>query len=877
MVNRLTFLLVAIGILFVGVPGQASQIDQEFQWNNVTYLKMSDGWYAKGINDIFKVMDHSISARLADTDNRDTVMAILADKELTFVRENRLNIMDIHLPTDSDIMKTVKELDATGLFKYVEPNVYGKWSAIPNDPGFSQCYGLHNTGQSGGTPDADMNLVDAWDIATGDPGIIVAVLDSGTEVTHSDLAGNIWNNPGEIPGNNIDDDGNGRIDDIVGWDFEFNDNDPSGSYYHGTHVAGCVAAVNNNGVGLSAPAGGWNSSPGASMLICMVGSSAPIGEIIDDAILYSADHGARVITLSLSVSESTAINDAATDAYAAGSFIDCASGNDYSSVAYPASLPEICAVGATDRDDVKADFSNYGPELELTSPGVDIYSTQLGNTYGTSSGTSFAAPYVAGVAALILSAAPSLTNQELRELMWNTANDLGDPGFDNLYGYGRVDALAALQQTSGVYLEADFYPCQDNLLVTVRDNSSTGSIDVTVSSTTESAGETLTLTEVNPGEFTGSITLDSIPVQSGDSIISVSDGDSLTVLYSSTGETATAEVDCGFPTITNVTVDGISDNEATIHFTTDEPCYGSVMAGTPSPDMQFDSMTLTTTHTVFLSGLTDCANYEFYVMASDPAGNMDTDDNGGSNYSFITLDLVVLLEADMEEDPGWSYDGAWEYGDPLGNDGDPDNGYTGTNVIGYNLAGDYENNIAQVFCTTTAFDCAGATDVYFSFYKWLGIESSTYDHASIQVSNNNGSDWTTIWDHDEGTVQGGSWEYVEFDISNIASGYNQVLIRWVMGATDSSVTYCGWNIDDVLVSYTQDCVSECNNDGDTNLDGTITAGDAQVAFQIALGLYSPNEDEACAADCNGDESVTAGDAQQIFTTALGLDNCADPM
>ncbi len=865
-------------------PADAQNIREEFEWNSVTYLRLDDGWYAKGVNDIFKVAEYSVSARLRDTDHRDDVVALLSDRGLTLVRENRLNIMDIHLPAGSDIMKTVRDLSATEYFRYVEPNVIGKYSAMPNDPSFSNCWGLNNTGQTGGTNDADIDGVEAWDIETGDPGIIVAVLDSGTEYTHEDLQSNIWNNADETPGNGVDDDGNGYVDDVLGWDFEGDDNDPTGSFYHGTHVAGCVAAASNNGIGIAGIAGGWGGNPGASLMICMVGSSAPIGEILDDAILYAADNGARVITLSLTVSQTTAIDDAVTYAYnTAGAFIDCASGNGYGAVAYPANLPLICAVGATDDTDTKADFSNYGPELELTAPGVDVYSTVLNDGYDYSDGTSFAAPHVAGVAAVILSAAPSLTNQEVRELMWNTSDDLGAAGFDNLYGYGRVNAWAALQQTSGLYLDSDAYPCQGTLGITVRDNSASGTVTVDVSSTTESTAETVTLTEGNPGEFTGTIAVDTVPAQSGDSIISVADGDIITVDYTPLGETATAPVDCTTPMISGVTVGMVSESQATVQFTTDEPCYGSVVYGETSPGTQLDSMNLTTSHSIVVTGLNDCTYYEFYVMASDPAGNTATDDNGGANYSFVTLEIVAFLEANMDTDPGWTYEGQWAWGVPQGNQGDPSSGYTRSNVVGYNLAGSYPNNLPETYCTTQSFDCSTAGNVYFSFYKWLGIESSTWDHASIDISNNGGSSWNQIWDHTGGSTSGGSWEYVEFDISTWAAGYSDVQIRWVMGTTDSSVTYCGWNVDDVLVSFTQPCdpptptPNPCIHDGDVNMSGSLTAGDAQLAFQIALGLYSPTYEEGCAADCNGDDSITAGDAQQIFMGALGMGSCVDPL
>ena len=134
--------------------------------------------------------------------------------------------------------------------EYIEPN-YRVWAVetIPNDSSFSQLWGLHNTGQTGGTSDADINAVDAWDIQTGTD-VLIGVIDTGVDWTHEELADNIWTNPGEIPDNGIDDDGNGYIDDVRGWDFVNKDNDPMDDNGHGTHVAGTIAAVGNNGIGV---------------------------------------------------------------------------------------------------------------------------------------------------------------------------------------------------------------------------------------------------------------------------------------------------------------------------------------------------------------------------------------------------------------------------------------------------------------------------------------------------------------------------------------------------------------------------------------------------------------------------------------------------
>ena len=154
-------------------------------------------------------------------------------------------------------------------------------------------------------------------------------------------------------------------------------------------------------------------------------------------------------------------------------------------------------------------------------------------------------------------------------------------------------------------------------------------------------------------------------------------------------------------------------------------------------------------------------------------------------------------------DPGWSTQGLWAYGQPTGGGGDhggpdPTSGYTGPSVYGYNLNGDYENNLPERHLTTAAIDCSGRTNVHLSFWRWLGVERPAYDHAYLRVSNN-GTTWHTIWENGM-EITDSDWNYQQFDISDYAADQPSVYIRWTMGTTDSSWRYCGWNIDDVELS-----------------------------------------------------------------------------
>ncbi len=388
---------------------------------------------------------------------------LLRAKNARKLRANRLGLVDISVPPGMDAVSFVQQLQKEGNVEYAEVNTYGVYhQTIPDDTRFADLWGLDNTGQTGGTADADVDAPEAWDITTGDGTVVVAVLDSGTEYDHEDLECNIWVNPGEDLDNDgvvwdagdingIDDDGNGFIDDLIGWDFAGADNDPTPTNFHGTHVAGVVAACGDNAMGVIGVAGGTGPGTGARMMPLLVGNDAPDGSILDDAIIYAADNGARVITMSLSVGESQAIRDALTYAYdTMGAFINNASGNDDPTVQFPATDPHVMAVGATDHDDVRGAFSNPGPELEVVAPGVNILSTRLADTYAAGNGTSYASPHVAGTAALMFSLNPAATNQEVRDCITSTAEDqVGDPaedvaGRDDFYGFGRLNTADAL-------------------------------------------------------------------------------------------------------------------------------------------------------------------------------------------------------------------------------------------------------------------------------------------------------------------------------------------------------------------------------------------------------------------------------------------------
>ena len=286
----------------------------------------------------------------------------------------------------------------------VQPNYRIDLMAIPDDPGFSLQWGLLNTGNTGGLASADISAVPAWDTTTGSSRIVIAIPDTGIDLTHPDLAGNIWINPHEIAGNGIDDDGNGCIDDIYGWDFVNNDQYPADDHGHGTHVAGIIGAVGNNTMGTTGVM--WD----VQILPLKVIGAGGYGYESDaiEAILYAREAGAHIVSISWGSSgESPALRDAIERF---PGLVVCAAGNSARDSdlypVYPASYPSgnIISVTATDENDELAPFANYGMQtVDIAAPGVGIYSTAPGSGYAARSGTSMAVPFIAGVAGLILS------------------------------------------------------------------------------------------------------------------------------------------------------------------------------------------------------------------------------------------------------------------------------------------------------------------------------------------------------------------------------------------------------------------------------------------------------------------------------------------
>lgn len=372
----------------------------------------------------------------------------------------RSHIYHLRILSKLSVQEVIARLRQSPAVEYAEPNYIRYLNLTPNDPRYPEMWGLNNTGQTGGTPDADIDAPEAWAIETGSPSMVVADIDSGMDLTHEDLAANLWTNPGEIPGNGIDDDGNGFIDDVHGWDFRNNDNDPTDTSPlcsgHGTHTAGTIGAVGNNEIGVTGI--NWQVKIMPLRVFGGILCSGQDANIIA-AIEYYSDFGVRISNNSYG---GGAFNQAVMDAIRAShSLFVAAAGNggldgigDNNDVTpqYPASyaLDNIISVAATDHNDFLASFSNFGLQsVDLGAPGVNILSTLPGSAYGFLSGTSMATPHVTGVAALLLAHDGGLTNLELKWRLLKGTDNIGLPVLTR----GRLNAEKALLLESAVTVD----------------------------------------------------------------------------------------------------------------------------------------------------------------------------------------------------------------------------------------------------------------------------------------------------------------------------------------------------------------------------------------------------------------------------------------
>ena len=427
----------------------------------------------KNINDIRNVetLDFLFSElnlqKIKALDKAYTKETLLNKRPLLFVFSDAVNISN-----------TLERLKKTNLFLYAEPDFINYGSGIkkkiqsqqngkilsrvttPNDPYFFRQWAFHNDGTfnlSTATVDADVDMIEAWDLSTGNPNLTMAVMDTGLKMDHPELTGRIWVNSAEVA-SGTDTDNNNYVDDINGWDFVNDDNNPTDDHGHGTNVTGIATATGNNGIGYAGVDWYCKVMP---LKVLNENNSGFTSNIIE-SFYYAINKGVKIISISIGGSGySVAYEDAINTAYNNNIVVVACMMNFNNNVPYyPAAFTNTIAIGSTDSNDQRTEpffwsntsGSNYGSHIDVIAPGNYMYG--LANNSDTNynyywGGTSQSTPLVSGICSLMLSVNPNLSPNDIRTILRDTAEDqVGDSqdivGWDQYYGYGRVNAFNAL-------------------------------------------------------------------------------------------------------------------------------------------------------------------------------------------------------------------------------------------------------------------------------------------------------------------------------------------------------------------------------------------------------------------------------------------------
>ncbi len=446
LLNRfvLGLILVLLTAIFVAFrsykASNAGRIPSDEMIPNVVVIKFNDG------QNIENNTIQSDNSELNDLLTKHSVISLdQVVKKNRKVKSNP-NIYDLSniyyasFSGDQSPAEVAANLEASPLIEYSEPKFIYYINAVPND----SLYYLQK---------AYYNIIEApqaWDVVQGGEGeAIIAIVDGGTDIRHSDLANNIWINETEVNGmQGVDDDGNGYIDDTYGWNFANKSGDPTGlestpnNADHGTFTAGIVSAINNNLTGVSGVS--WN----ATVMAINAGSVTLDGAVTYafEGIIYAANNGADVINCSWTGHDKSKFGrDAVRFATSVGAVVVAAAGNfGNSDPYYPASFADVLSIAATDTNDNLWDGSNYGPEIDLAAPGVGIFSTLAKDRYGFGIGTSAAASLVSGVVGLVMILNPGMTGVQAGEQVRLTADSL--PEYTGQVGRGRINAYRALTE-----------------------------------------------------------------------------------------------------------------------------------------------------------------------------------------------------------------------------------------------------------------------------------------------------------------------------------------------------------------------------------------------------------------------------------------------
>ncbi len=587
--------------------------------------------------------------------------------------------------------RVIGALERSPRVMYAEPNYIYRPAAVSNDTYYvnGNLWGMYSddlstaVGPTGTTNQFGSQAEKAWaDGVTGSSNIIVGVIDEGIQVTHPDLVDNIWVNPFETAGDGIDNDGNGYIDDVHGWDFVYNNNSvyDVGEDSHGTHVAGTIGGKGGNSSGvvgvnwnvkmISAkflgPGGGTtaNAVKAVDYLtdlkarhgINLVASNNSWGgggynQSLHDAIIR---HAKRDILFVAAAGNSNSNNDAGN--YYPSSYNTAAGTSTESAASYDG----VISVAALDSAGNKASFSSYGATtVDIGAPGAGIWSSVPSNTYASYNGTSMATPHVTGAVALYASVQPfAPSGSALKSAILNSATPTTSMNGITVTG-GRLNVHAALRQSAFLSMDAEKYTLPDTIGLSVQhpaaNLSSTvvDSVSIQLRSTTESSPLSVTLVETgaNTGVFSGSASIVAGSPVAEDGLLQAAHGDTITASYTSLGQSVTATIDAVAPTITGIIATPQSLS-ARISWTTDEASTTEVRYGTSADNLNltYNNMSPVTSHVAAVVGLSPLTTYYYQVASRDATGNISVSETA----QFTTGNTAAVLFVD--DDQGATYE-----------------------------------------------------------------------------------------------------------------------------------------------------------------------------------------------------------------------------
>ncbi|MEI6167653.1 MAG: S8 family serine peptidase [bacterium] len=709
---------------------------------------------------------------------------------------------------------------------YVEPNYKLYPTALPNDPGYSMLWGMPR-----------IHAPEAWDVSKGSKSILVAVIDTGILRTHQDLAANMWQNPGETgldslgrdkATNGVDDDGNGFIDDVNGWDFINNDNNPTDDQGHGTHCAGTIGGVGNNGKGVVGV--NWNVS---MVALKFMGTDGGSTENAIRALQYAvlSIPGVRLTSNSWGGTDnSTALKNAIDAAGGAGQLFIAAAGNDSvnndTSPHYPSSYTSsnLISVASIDSDGSMSYFSNYGSNsVDLAAPGGGIYSTTYDGGYGTKSGTSMATPHVAGAAALLWSVSPASTWREIRAALLNNARPNAALAGKMVTG-GELDVAAAINtlnppvlNPSPVYVVEG---AQANVEVTLLKEPGT---NVTVSVAWFSGSTNLYVVGSPALEFTPS-NWSNVQTFAVGSLIDIADQANDTAVFRVTAEgSGGAEItaiqkDLGDTLPPQCVITGsLSSDRSIVSF---DFKFDESVTGFDTNDISVLNNVIGGINFIDFIDVTGVGqHYQLrYAIAAPmgalqvtvPAGSLtDLSGNANSNEQYQFTYTLPWVKNDFFDDMeggvgGWTVSTqamagiqtkAWEWGIPTYIYGPSAN--SGTHCWGTVMTNVYPNNMNSWLMSPSIQVGVSPT---LDFYLWLDLEP-VHDVGYVEVYD--GFSWVNVTPGDAYTGVTGGWFHEQIALDNAAFGSRSLKVRFKT-LSNSSTNYAGMYVDDVRVQSQRD-------------------------------------------------------------------------